>query len=535
MTGIIQEMDHFSMDDGVSGMMRVDYPGSWTQVGWLCLWWGLVVCAGGEGAFAQSAPSPDYATSVDLLYPNSDVKPAARRLTGKDWLKIIRERIPPLTHERGGRWPMILMSGAGFEPLSVEEIRMLLARGITQHLELNTAALPAARRLKEAGAPVILFDGRNGAWPYDLEKEKSQWAHQYPAELKVDARWRDLPSPALFRGWAVAADQLRATLKTFRQEQISVDALWLDYENEPSMADYYAALLSPTSRALLPEQAMVNAEAFRLYCRQLWVQLLSTYVAGPAREIFPRLSITNWVVTLSSVERPVLGWTDEPHPPMGPTLFTATNPIAYGIDTAFLALWKKEYPLDQAHVDQFYTHILLRQVSADSANRQKQAPYMASIPWVSRWVADHTDKKVPIMSRDRYREVLRHLWLRGIDGMQVFNPIHALDKIGMAIAEVEDAATIYNEMLAYRDFLEKGVPINLDYPAIQAEDVIWSGLRYQDEAIVRVFWPRKTIAPLEMEPWPGKKVTLNNPVRGATYRLHHEKKDDTIQIVSVYR
>lgn len=516
-------------------MIQVDCSGPWARVGWFCLLWSVMVCAGGELAAAQSDALPSYATSADLLYPNTDVQPAASRLTGKDWLKIIRERIPPLTHERGKRWPMILISGAGFEPLSVEEIQMMLARGFTQHVELKPSGIAAARRLKEAGAPIILFDGGEGAWPYNLVKEKSQWAHQYPADLKVNARWRDLPSPALFSGWAVAADQLRATLKLFREEQIPVDAIWLDHENEPSMADYYATLLSPTSRALLPEQAMVNEESFRLYCRQLWVQLLSTYVAGPAREIFPHLSITNWVVTLSSVETPVLGWTDEPHPSMGPTLFTATNPIAYGIDTAFLALWKKEYPLDQEHVDQFYTHILLRQVSADSANRQKQAPYMASIPWVGRWVADFMDKKVPIMSRDRYREVLRHLWLRGIDGMQVFNPIHALDKIGMAIAEVEDAATIYNEMLAYREFLEKGVPINLNYPMIQAEGAIWSGLRYQDEAIVRVFWPGKIIGSLVIEPWPGRKVTVNNPVRGTTYRLHYEKKDDTIQIVSVYR
>ncbi|MBF0399323.1 MAG: hypothetical protein HQL90_00995 [Magnetococcales bacterium] len=516
-------------------MTQTDDPGSWRRFFRYALLWIVTVSAGGEPVAAPSTAQPAYSTSAHLLYPDRDLKPAASRLTGADWLKIIRERIPPLTHERGKRWPLIFIAGVGFEPLSVAEIRMLLERGITQHLELKSSAIAAARRLKEAGAPVILFDGRNGAWPYNLEKDKSQWAHQYPDALKVDEHWRDLPSPALFRGWAVAADQLRATLNRFRQEQIPVDAIWLDYENEPSMANYFATILSPNSRALLPESALANEKAFRLYCRQLWVQLLSTYVAGPAREIFPRLSITNWVVTLSSVEQPVLDWTNEPHPPMGPTLFTATNPIAYGIDTAFLALWQKEFVLDQEHVDQFYTHILLRQISADSSNRQQQAPYMASIPWVGRWVADHPGKKVPIMSRERYREVLRHLWLRGIDGMQVFNPIHAQDRVGMAIAEVEDTTAVYNEMLGYREFLEKGTPINLNYPAIQSEGALWSGLRYQDEAIVRVFWQGTAIGLLEIEPWPGSKVTLSNPLRGATYRLHREKKDDTIQIVSVNR
>ncbi|MEO5339272.1 MAG: hypothetical protein H7837_01955 [Magnetococcus sp. MYC-9] len=514
-------------------MTQAGCAGAWVRVG---LVWILIVLAGMKPSMAQPVSPPDDAAVTGLLYPTSDVKPAESRPNGADWLRMIRERIPPLTHERGKRWPLTLIAGVGFEPLSVEDIRMLLARGITQHLDLRShTALAAARRLQEAGAPIILTDGRNGAWPYDLEKEKSQWAHQYPANLKVDAHWQNLPSPAMFRGWAVAAEQLRAILNRFRQERMVVDAVWLDYENEPSMANYYATILSPTSRALLPERAVANEESFRLYCRQLWVQLLSTYMAGPAREIFPRISITNWVVTLSSVDRPVLGWKDEPHPPMGPTLFTATNPVAYGIDTAFLSLWKKEYPLDQEHVDQFYTHILLRQISADSANRQQQAPYMASIPWVGRWVSDHADKKVPVMSRERYREVLRHIWLRGIDGIQVFNPVHALDRVGMAVAEVEDATAVYNEMLAHRDFLEKGTPINLSYPMIQAEGAIWSGLRMQDAAIIRLFWQGSSMGTLEVEPWPGSKVTLSNPTRGATYHLRRDKKDNTIQIVAVHR
>ncbi|MBF0161406.1 MAG: hypothetical protein HQL88_03870 [Magnetococcales bacterium] len=483
---------------------------------------------------AQSAME-QVPESPDLLYPDRAPREATRKVTAADWLKIIREQIPPLTHPRGNRWPLLIIAGVGFEPLPVAEIRMLLERGITQHLELKSSAIGAARRLKEAGAPVILTDGRNGAWPYNLEKDKTQWAHQYPAKLDVQPHWRDLPSPPLFRGWAVAAEQLRTTLNRFRQEQVPVDAIWLDYENEPSTANYYAAILSPSTLALMPPQAVADEASFRRYSRQLWIQLLSTYIAGPAREMFPKVSITNWVVTLSSPERPVLGWMNEPHPPMGATLFTATNPVAYGIDTAFLALWQKSYRLDQEHVDQFYSHILLRQVSADSANRQQQAPYLASIPWVGRWVADHPDKRVPILSRERYREVLRHLWLRGIDGMQVFNPVESTATLDMAVAEVQDAAAVYDEMLAYRDFLEKGTVLQLAHPAIQEDAALWSGLRLQDEAIVRLFWQGGAIGSLEIEPWPGSKVTLSSPTRGATFRLRRDKKNNTIEIVSVRR
>ncbi|MBF0183219.1 MAG: hypothetical protein HQM06_02355 [Magnetococcales bacterium] len=487
-----------------------------------CLFLGLFLIGG----------TPSLSAS-DLLYREKDPHPASNKPTRQEWLKLIREQIPPLSQERGKRWPLVSFALIGSEAYSDEEIQLLSARGIAPLLTLSIDSLPAARRLQAKGVPVILFDGRNGAWPYSLEADKTEWAHQYPAQLQINPQWRELPVPTLFRGWALAAEQLRTTLKKWRKEGVNVDAIWLDYENEPSQADYYAAILSPSSRALLPEKALLDESTFRAYCRQLWIQLLSSYVAGPAREIFPALSITNWVVTLSSKEIPVLGWQNEPHPPLGSSLFTTTNPVAYGIDTAFLALWQKSYPLDREHVDQFYSHLLLRQVSADSANRQKQAPYLDAVPWVARWVADHPEQKVPIMSRERYREILRHLWLRGVAGMQIFNPVNKADQVGMAVAELQDAVAVYDEMLAYRPFLDKGTPMQLSIPEIQADGVIWSGLRLNNEAIVRLFWQGPHIGSLTIEAWPEGRVTLLAPTRGATFHLRFNPEGNTVQIVSV--
>lgn len=472
-----------------------------------------------------------------LLYPDSNPAGQQKKLTASDWLTMIQKHIPPLQHERGQRWPLVLFAGVGYNLLSETDIRMLLARGITQHLEPSESAIPAAHALQKAGSPVILMTGEGGVWPYSLEKDKTQWAHFYPDELKVAPQWRDLPSPTQFKGWAIAAHNWRTILSRFREEKITVDAVWLDNENEPSQANYFAAILSPTTRALLPAKAVESEEAFRRYCRQLWLQLLSAYIAGPIREIFPKVSVTNWIATLSSSENPVLGWEGLVHPPMGPTLFTATNPVAYGIDSAFLAGWKNSFPLDQDPIDQFYTHVLLRQVSVDGENRQQMAPYLDAIPWVARWVVDHPDKRVPIMSRERYREVLRHIWLRGVQGMQVFNPsiFNGSNRVDMAIAEVQDAVTIYDEMLEYRNYLEKGTVINFHYPGVQENGPLWSGLRLKEEAIVRVFWQGAEIKPLKIEPWQGISVTLNSSTRAATFHLHLDTMRRKVEIVSIRR
>jgi hypothetical protein len=80
------------------------------------------------------------------------------------------------------------------------------------------------------------------------------------------------------------------------------------------------------------------------------------------------------------------------------------------------------------------------------------------------------------MSRERYREVLRHLWLRGIKTMQVFNALLPGYE-EMAVFEVQDAAAIYDEMLELREFLEDGEVLNVAVPKIQDSGVVWSGLR----------------------------------------------------------
>ena len=122
------------------------------------------------------------------------------------------------------------------------------------------------------------------------------------------------------------------------------------------------------------------------------------------------------------------------------------------------------------------------------------------------------------MTRGRYREVLRHLWLRGINGMQIFNPVHAGYET-MAVDEVKDAAAIYDEMLGYRDFLDRGVPLSLNVPKIQDDGVIWSGLRLEDRAIVRIFKQGAGTAKVTVEPWPGRKITLEAAPAGKTYVL----------------
>lgn len=435
-------------------------------VAWLLLALQLTACAGVE---TRAVDEP--------LYP----APAPAVI---DWDALLMKALKPLDHDRGERWPLVLWRGIGYEPLGRRQIGALLERGIVQHLRLRRTDAGAAAALTDAGAPVILMEGAGGAWPYDTVDPGTGWRLRFPADAAVRPEWRDLPDPTRLAGWRKARDLTRQRLRRYARRGVKVDAVWLDYEGA-LLHDDYQAVKASTAAARLPAPILESEPRYRDYRRTHWLGRLSRYLAAPVRRVYPDASVTNWVVMVSSSGYPVLSWTGWPHPPSPPLFFTHSNPIAYGIDTAFLASWPAGQAISRESVDRFYTHLLLRQVSMDALNRARYRPDMGAVVWVARWVPDHPEQRVPVMSRAAYREALRHIWLRGADAMQVFNP----EREGYqryAAWEVEDVQSVYDEMLAYRGFLEHGEVMNFTVPDRRDALLVWSGLRRDDRALVRV-------------------------------------------------
>jgi hypothetical protein len=475
------------------------------------------------GSDAVPAQTDSVAPTGRVLYPHTDPRDPGK----VDWAQVIRKRVPVLKHSRAGRWPLTLWEAPPAEALDSDLITAMLERGIAPVLALVPESIPLAWMVQHTGAPVILRDtqGTGSSWPYDLAGHEANWAHRYGAGEQVPEAWRLKPSPTLVSGWALAAQQLRELMREFKRAGVNVNAVWLDYEGEPLGADYAAARASAASRGVLPAWALASATNYRLYTRRLWIQLLSAYIAAPVREVYPAASITNWIATVSLPEMPVLSWDNLPHPPTGSTLLSATNPVAYGIDIAWFH--NRVDAKHQYEVDRVYLNILLRQVSADARGRDRLAPELQSLPWVARWVVDEPQRKAPMMSRAAYREALRHLWLRGVDGMQVFNPVRK--GFGeLAIEEVEDSAAVYDEMLAWREYLDGGAVMNYRYPDSATDKLLWSGLRLGQRALIRAVSVNGKPQILRFEPWPGMAVELAAPVSGATYLLRYNAKENKV-------
>jgi hypothetical protein len=452
-----------------------------------------------------------------VLYPKRR-SPESKKFS---WYETVLEKIPRLKHDRGSRWPLITWEGFSTEPQEPNYYQQLLARGLAQHIRIDPKMISTALAIQHAGSPVIAMEGGGGPFPASLAGDPSVWAHQFDDGYKPEEYAR--PCPSLHAGWAKFADKLRDTLRQFKQKGVQIDAVWMDWENDPLYgADRYEqALHCKRCREILPHKTLDSSKHFMDYTTRKFYDLFGAYYAAPVLEFYPKCSVTNWLAQPSTPEDPQPGWSDNPGHVQMPPLVTAWNPTAYG---AASWIWKsrsKDDRRDQEHVDQVYTNLLLRQCSLTGKLSARWAPEKESIPWVNRWVSEPPELAYPVMTRERYREVLRHVWLRGVAAMQVFNP-RMKGFEDMALPEVEDAAAVYDDMLAFREFLDNGQVLTYEVPRAQDDGVIWSGLRLKNRAVVRVFKQGGGKKKQTVHPWGQSEFLLEANEEGQTYLLERE-------------
>lgn len=431
--------------------------------------------------------------------------------------------VPPLAHDARGRLPLIT-----WEPLcdgipTAATCQALTARGLALTIRLDPSSIPLALAIQQAGMPVVAMEGNGGDNPGALGPDA---LHHPPADYKLtDTRH---PCPLLLTGWQLQADTLRATLKRFKDAGVTLDAAWLDWENEPIWGEEEWEQSRHCSRcqAQFPPGVLASYPAYRDFIVRYRQGLFSTYLAAPIREAYPQCSVTNWAVVYSSAARPTLHYWGRFHfPPLDVGLFTATNPVAYGNDIYYKLHWQKLWtdpahtPLDVPHMDRLYTAIMLAQVSDNAANALRMHAETQCVPWVCRYCPDEADPHVPMLSRARYRELLRHIWLRGATSLQVFNAART-DHPELRIEEVADAVASYDEALRYRPLLEHGTVMCTDVPGVESHGPIWSGLRDPSEAIIRAFTQDPTTTHLTLSVWDDTPaLTFDAPPEGAYYHV----------------
>jgi len=146
---------------------------------------------------------------------------------------------------------------------------------------------------------------------------------------------------------------------------------------------------------------------------------------------------------------------------------------------------------------------------------------------LSRYTPDNPDPRfLKPMSQRAFREVVWHAFLRGASTIYVFNLGYPTKPQtvtpALSFESIEDVRSVYDSLLARREFLDKGEPVNFKFPALFGAEPVWSGLRLGDRCLVRTFTLGAVPAKVQVTPFPGVTLTLDAPPEGATCIIHKD-------------
>ncbi len=401
-----------------------------------------------------------------------------------------------------------------------QAIETMAARGIVPTVEMGwdwtpEGAMALAQTLQEAGQPVFLL------WPWLPGGEEALYPPETLLAEGPDAtqgnktrKWPCLPLYSVKESRRLLIEDLNK----YKAAGIEVAGMWFDYEALPHPWNgcYQAQTASAECRKHYPPGVLDSWLSFVSYAYDLRSRVMVEALVEPVHEVFPQAIVANYGEVASSAAVPF----EEIRPPWKCEQ-DALMPSAYA-NTRYLAhRFKDAEAVTPEQADRFYFRNLLVTVSSANANKR---PGQLSIPYLSRFCPDDPNPKYRLgMSSPAYRELVRHLLLRGSDGLYLFNLGFKEEVVSArdSLESVEDARAAYDELLTWREFLDRGQPMCFDCPAAP-DAVIWSGLRLEDRCLVRTFTFAAERQRAIVEVFPGIHVQLEAPPTGATYLVNKQ-------------
>lgn len=443
-------------------------------------------------------------------------------------------------------------------------------------------ALALGATLAELNLPVHVF-ANPPAWMANWSKVPTREGRHYPwdywapgperwfehSDASGRETWPVFPLASPDEGYIAFKQLLQRLQRGNSGRQLpgvrAVEALWTDFEDLPhpwngaresqlrgkingrSVASFYDSRTvrfpgnGRSVREKYGNDVLSSQTSFLQYCLDLRMWLLSESMQKALIDVYGvQSTMGSYGDIYSSPSAPFFDLNGMAYPVTSKLPSELVSmPVAYA-NNRYLRkyLGRDGQPAaNQRNADHVYWHLMLRSFSSSATN----APVTAkSVPWVSQFVREDLSGQFDFeMSVDLYKELLRHLWLRGAQGMYVFNPYRSgLSRSGVymtadySIAQLQHATAVLDEMLVHRDFLARGVPMNFDWRPMFDESPVWSGLALDGDAVVRTVSRSGRAAVIDQIVVPGGATFrgLAAPPEGATYLL---RKDGTVSRMGV--
>ncbi len=440
--------------------------------------------------------------------------------------------IKPMQHSMEGRLPLLLWNfpiPRGEERVELrqsgklrEYIEIMAERGMLPTVEMGwnwtpEGAMAMAQTLQEAGKPVhVLVPWIHGG-EEGLYANCTVWVEGSTTRERV-RQWPCLPlyDPSQSQAW------LKDWMQRFKAAGVEVRAVWFDYEALPHPWNgvEQAMRKSEECRQHFPPGALDDRWTFQEYVYNLRAQVLSEAMVDPVKEIFPDALVSNYSEVASSAAVRTFGWLM----PCTIGRLDAIMPSAYAGTRDLSRHFEPGEEVTQEKADRIYFYSLVQIISTANANK---AAGKLSIPYISRFSPDIREERFLFgMTSARYRELVRHLLLRGADSFYLYNlgnpRAGQIVTPAMSFESVEDARAVYDELLEYREFLDQGQVMNYDFPPLHSTAPVWSGLRLADSCLVRTYTLGEETVKVIIMAFPGVPVQLEVPPEGATYLIHSD-------------
>jgi hypothetical protein len=408
-------------------------------------------------------------------------------------------------------------------------IATLWARGVVPAIMLDEAPWATddgiravARAVQDIGAPVhavaLLPGAAHKFWP------DAAWftlnGISWPVFPQAD------PQPAYAH--------MRQKLAMVQAGGITINALWQDYEDLPyPWNGAYAAQNTYVQNVDSQAYARAGLDAglpsdwvkFQKYAYDLRYALFEQSLRRALGDTFgtdpPYGNYGNFRSTSAS---PAYDLNGVSYPPSSTTPGTVAMPVLYANNRRLPWYIGSNEEVTQAKVDDIHWFLMMRTFSASAAN---DTPGDLTVPFVSPAVFDLNDPRFNgwSMSEPAYRELLKHLWLRGADGMIAFTvdpTTYTMYSAAGELTKIEDVRAVLDEMLNYREFLQQGTALTFAFDTAlnYGARTVWSGLARTNDAIVQVTSRNGSTQPATVDAF-GESFSLKPaPSAGATYYLH---------------
>ena len=152
------------------------------------------------------------------------------------------------------------------------------------------------------------------------------------------------------------------------------------------------------------------------------------------------------------------------------TGYTFAMPVVYTWYATF-----EWYDFDVPDYRWFYNMLLVG--SNVGQHTPAATPIIPFVHWTTTAPPENPDPKVTQFSKEKYRELLWHLLLRGHDTFFLWCVSNELPD------EIQLVHDVYAEAMNYRGFLDRGTPVSFEVP--RQPGVVVSGLRLHDRVLVR--------------------------------------------------